>query len=430
MSKWNLNEDSTGVLTLEFDAKTWEEALDKAFEKNKDKIKIDGFREGQVPRSVFEKKVGKESLYSDAIDSLLEVAYPEEIKKHGIEPVSYPEISIEKVDDSGVVITATVAVAPELTLGDYKGIEIEVPVAKVTKEIIDAEVARLLEQNAEMIVKDGKVENGDTAVINYSGSKDGVAFDGGTAENHPLEIGSGQFIPGFEEQVVGMSVGEEKDINLTFPTEYHSEELAGAEVVFNVKVNEIKTRQVPELNDEFVADLEVEASTVKELKDIIKTDIENNINAQKENTIYDMLIDKVADSSEVSIPSQMVDSEVLRMINDTAQQMASQGLSLDQYYQLTGTSEADLKEQLKPDASKRVKHMLTLEKLIEEFKVEVSEADIKEELEKMAELYNMEVSAIEQAIGGSANIENSLKIRKALEALKEISTIKEVESKE
>ncbi len=430
MSKWNLNEDSTGVLTLEFDAKTWEEALDKAFEKNKDKIKIDGFREGQVPRSVFEKKVGKESLYTDAIDTLLETAYPAELKKHNIEPVSYPEIAIDKVDDSGVVITATVAVAPELTLGEYKGIEVEIPVTKVTDEIVDAEVQKLLDQNAEMIVKEGKVEDGDTAVINYAGYKDDVAFDGGTAENHPLVIGSGQFIPGFEDQVKGMAVGEEKDITLTFPEEYHSEDLAGAEVVFKVKVNEVKTRQVPELNDAFVADLEVDAATVEELKAIIKSDIENNVQAQKENTIYDMLIDQVANNSDVAIPSQMIDTEVVRMLNDTAQQMSTQGLSLDQYYQMTGTTEADLKEQLKPDAQKRVKHMLTLEKLIEEFKVEVAAEEVTAELEKMAEIYKMEVAEIEKAVGGNAQIENSVKIRKAFESLREVSTVKEVESKE
>lgn len=430
MSTWKLNEDSTGVLTLEFDGKVWNEALDKAFEKNKDKVKVDGFREGQVPRSVFEKKVGKESLYTDAIDFLLEKSYPEEIQKHKVEPVSYPEISIEKVDENGVVIKATVAVAPELKLGEYKGIEIEIPSTKVTDELVDAEVAKLVEQNAEMVIKEGKVENGDTAVINYAGFKDDVAFDGGTAENHPLVIGSGQFIPGFEEQVEGMSVGEEKDITLTFPEEYHSEDLAGAEVVFKVKVNEIKTRQVPELNDEFVADLEVEASTVKELKDIVKTDIENNINSQKENTIYDMLIDKVSENSEVSIPSQMIDSEVVRMINDTAQQMTSQGMSLEQYFQLTGTTEADLKEQLKPDASKRVKHMLTLEKLIEEFDIKVEASEVTEELEKMSKMYNMEVAEIEKAIGGTSQIENSVKIRKAFEALREVSTIKEVEPKE
>ncbi len=430
MSTWKLNEDSTGVLTLEFDGKVWNEALDKAFEKNKDKIKVDGFREGQVPRSVFEKKVGKESLYTDAIDFLLETSYPEEIQKHKVEPVSYPEISIEKVDENGVVITATVAVAPELTLGEYKGIEIEIPNTKVTDELVDAEVEKLLDQNAEMVVKEGKVENGDTAVINYAGFKGEEAFEGGTAENHPLVIGSGQFIPGFEEKVEGMSVGEEKDIELTFPEEYHSEDLAGADVVFKVKVNEIKSRQVPELNDEFVSDLEIDASTVAELKDIIKSDIEKNIDSQKENTIYDMLIDKVSENSEVSIPSQMIDSEVVRMINDTAQQMSSQGLSLDQYYQLTGTSEADLKEQLKPDAQKRVKHMLTLEKLIEEFKVEVEEAEVKAELEKMSEMYKMEVAEIEKAIGGLGQIENSVKIRKAFEALREVSVVKEVEPKE
>ncbi|MFV0499600.1 MAG: trigger factor [Bacilli bacterium] len=430
MSKWNLNEDSTGVLTIEFDGKKWEEALDKAFDKNKDKIKVDGFREGQVPRKVFENKVGKESLYTDAIDFLLEKSYPEELKKHGIEPVSYPEVSIEKVDDTGVVLAATIAVAPELSLGEYKNLEVEVPVTKVTEDIINAEVDKLRDQNAEMVIKEGSVENGDTAVIDYKGFKDDVAFEGGEANNHSLVIGSGQFIPGFEEKLIGMNVGEKKDIDLTFPKEYHSEDLAGADVTFNVTVNEIKTRNIPELNDEFVKELDGEATNVDELKKLIKKDIEKNLEKQKENTIYDMLIDKVAENSTVSIPSQMIDSEVVRMINDTAQQMSTQGLSLEQYYQLTGTTEANLKEQLRPDAQKRVKHMLTLEKLIEAFEIAVCEEDVDAELNNMAEMYKMDIKEIEKSIGGKAQIENSIKIRKAFEKLREISNIKEIEEKE
>ncbi len=430
MSNWKLNEDSTGVLTLEFKGDVWTEALDKAFEKNKANIKVDGFREGNVPRSVFEKKYGVESLFSDAIDFLLETNYAQALVENNVQPVSYPEISIESVDENGAVINALIAISPELKLGEYKSIEIEVPVTNVTDELVDAEVEKLLEQNAEMVVKEGSVENGDTAVIDYAGYKGDVAFEGGTAQNHPLVIGSGSFIPGFEEQVVGMSVGEEKDINLTFPEEYHSEELAGADVVFKVKVNEIKNRVVPTLSDEFVADLDMEANTIAELKELIKKNMETNIEAQKKNMISEMLLEKVADNSEVAIPKQMIDSEVARMIHDTAGQLSSQGLSIEQYYEMTGTTEEQLKEQLRPDAEKRTKHMLTLEKLIEELAVSVEEKEIDEELKQMAEMYSMEVEAVEQAIGGKGQLEYSIKARKVFDSLAETAKISEVEQGE
>ncbi len=428
MSKWNLNEDSTGTLTLEFSGDVWAEALDKAYEKNKDSVKVDGFREGNVPKNVFIKKFGYDSLYSDAIDYLLENNYSNALLENKIEPVSYPEVAIENVDENGVIIKLTVAVAPELKLGDYKGLEVEVTTTTVTDELVDAEVSKLLDQHAEMIVKDGAVEDGDTAVIDYEGFKGDVAFEGGKAENHPLVIGSGSFIPGFEEQVKGMKVGEEKAINLTFPAEYHSEDLAGAEVVFNVKLNEIKTRQVPELSDEFVSELELEANNVSELKAMIKDNLTKNFDAQKENTINEMLLDKAAQNSEVEIPKQMIDTEVTRMINDTANQFAQQGISMEQYFQITGTSEEDLRNQVRDDASKRVRHMLTLEKLIEELKIEVKEEEVNEELSKMAEMYSMEVEALEQAIGGRGQVEFSVKARKVFTSLKDSAVIKEVEN--
>lgn len=426
MSKWKLNEDSTGVLTLEFSGDKWTEALDKAYDKNKDSVKVDGFREGNVPKEIFLKKYGHESLYSDAIDYLLENNYTQALMDNKVDPVSYPEVAIEKVDQEGVVINLTVAVKPELTLGDYKGLEVEVAVTKVTDELVEAEVEKILDQHAEMIVKDGAVEDGDTAVIDFEGFKDDVAFEGGKAENHPLVIGSNSFIPGFEEKLVGMTVGEEKNLDLTFPEEYGVEDLAGADVVFKVKVNEIKTRQVPTLSDEFVAELEMEANTVEELKTVIKEGLEKNFESQKNNAITEQLLDKVANNSTVSIPSQMVDTEITRMINDTANQLQQQGISMEQYFQITGTTEADLREQVKEEASKRVKHHLTLEKLLEEIKAEVSEEEVVEELNKMAEMYSMEVEAIEQAIGGREQIEYSIQARKVFDVLKESAKVKEV----
>ncbi len=427
MSKWKLNEDSTGVLTLEFSGDAWSEALDNAYEKNKDSVKVDGFREGHVPKDVFLKKFGMDSLYSDAIDFLLEKNYSQALIDNKVEPVSYPEVAVEKVDEEGAVINLTVAITPELTLGKYEALEVEVPVTKVSDELVDAEIEKLRDQNVEMVIKEGSVENGDTAVINYAGYKGDVAFEGGTAENHPLEIGSGSFIPGFEEQVVGMKVDEEKDINLTFPEEYHSEELAGADVVFKVKVNEIKTRHVPELNDEFVSELEVEASTVAELKALTKENLEKNFETQKNNSISDLLLSKVAENSDVVIPKQMIDTEVTRMINDTAQQLQGQGISMEQYFQITGTTEADLREQVKEDASKRVLQMLTLEKLIAELKIDASDDEVQAEIEDMAKMYSMEVEALEQAIGGREQVKYSVKAKKVFDELKKTAKISEVE---
>ncbi len=428
MSKWKINDDNTGTLTFEFKGEEWSKALDKSFDKNKANVKVDGFREGNVPRNIFEKKYGVESLFQDAIDFLLEENYAEALKKHNVEPVSFPELSIEDVSKDGVKINAIVALPPEVKLASYDKMEIEVPVAKVTDELIDKEIEAMRNQQAEMVIKDGAVEKGDTAVIDYKGMKDGVAFEGGTAENHPLEIGSGSFIPGFEDSVEGMKAGEEKDISLKFPEEYHSEELAGADVVFNVKVNEVKKRVVPELTDEFAKETSFAAETVNELKDKVKESMQTNFDAQKENSIYDALLNKLAEESEMNIPKQMIDTEVSTMINDYSRNMQQQGLSLDQYFQLTNTTEADLREQLKEDASKRVRQSLTLGKLIEDLKVEANDKDIDEELKKMSELYGMDVETIEKSIGGRSQLEYSIKARKALDNLKSTAKVKEIEA--
>lgn len=429
MSNWKLNNDSTGTLSLEYSGDVWKEALDKAYDKNKDSVKVDGFREGNVPKEVFVKKYGIESLYSDAVDYLLENNYANALKEHSVEPVSYPDLTIDSVDENGVKLSLIIAVAPELKLGKYEGLEVEVNTTKVNNELVDAEIEKLLDQNAEMIVKDGAVEKGDTAVIDYEGFKDDVAFEGGKAENHSLEIGSNSFIPGFEDGVIGMNVGDEKDIKLTFPKEYHSEELAGADVTFKVKLNEVKYRQVPTLNDEFVSELEFKANTVSELKQEIKDNLTNNFEMQKENTLNEMLLEKAAQNSEVTIPKQMIDTEVTRMINDTANQFAQQGISMEQYFQITGTTEEDLREQVRDDASKRVRHMLTLEKLIETLKVSADEKEVNDELAKMADMYSMEIDAVEQAIGGRAQLEYSVKAQKVFTSLKDSAIVKEVEAK-
>ncbi len=429
MSNWKLNNDSTGTLSLEYSGDVWKEALDKAYDKNKDSVKVDGFREGNVPKEVFVKKYGIESLYSDAVDYLLENNYANALKEHSVEPVSYPDLTIDSVDENGVKLSLIIAVAPELKLGKYEGLEVEVNTTKVNDELVDAEIEKLLDQNAEMIVKDGAVEKGDTAVIDYEGFKDDVAFEGGKAENHSLEIGSNSFIPGFEDGVIGMNVGDEKDIKLTFPKEYHSEELAGADVTFKVKLNEVKYRQVPTLNDEFVSELDFKANTVSELKQEIKDNLTKNFEMQKENTLNEMLLEKAAQNSEVTIPKQMIDTEVTRMINDTANQFAQQGISMEQYFQITGTTEEDLREQVRDDASKRVRHMLTLEKLIEALKVSADEKEVNDELAKMADMYSMEIDAVEQAIGGRAQLEYSVKAQKVFTSLKDSAIIKEVEAK-
>ncbi|WP_408007117.1 trigger factor [Pseudalkalibacillus sp. A8] len=425
-AKWEKQEGNLGVLTIDVDAERVNEALDQAFKKVVKKVNVPGFRKGKVPRSMFEKRFGVEALYQDALDILLPSAYTQAVEETGIEPVDQPDVDIEQMEKGkNLVFKATVTVKPEVKLGEYKGLEVEKQDSEVTDEDVQEELTALQKKHAELAVKEeGKVEKGDTVIIDFAGYVDGEAFEGGTAENYSLEIGSGSFIPGFEEQLEGEEAGAEKDVEVTFPEEYHAEELAGKPATFKVKIHEIKQLELPELDDEFAKDANEEVETLDELKSQIKERLQNDKATQAENEMKDQLVQKASENAEIDVPEAMVNSELDRMMKEFDQRLQMQGMNLDMYSQFSGTSEDQLKEQMKEDAEKRVRTNLTLEAIAEAENIEVSEEEVDEEIKKMAEMYQMEVDKMKQMLamqGGPDLLKGDLKVRKAIDFLVENS---------
>jgi len=422
-AKWEVLEGNRGVLTIELDAEKLNEGLDLAFKKVVKQVNIPGFRKGRIPRGMFEQRFGIESLYQDAIDILLPEAYANAIDETGIEPVDRPEIDVEQIEKGkALIFKATVTVKPEVKLGEYKGLEVPQVDTSVTDEDVDAEIKALQEKQAELVVKEeGTAELGDTVVIDFEGFQDGVAFEGGTAENFSLELGSGQFIPGFEEQLVGLATGEVKEVEVTFPEEYHAEELAGKPATFKVTVHEIKGKELPEIDDEFAKDVDEEAETVAELKEKIKSRLEHDKKHQAEHTVRDTVVEKAAENATIDIPSAMVDTEIDRMMSEFEQRLQMQGMNLELYFQFSGQDEAALKEQMKEDAEKRVRVNLTLEAIVAAENIEVTEEEVTAELENMSGQYNMPVDAIKQALGGVENLKMDIKMKKAIDFLVENS---------
>ncbi|PKG21663.1 trigger factor [Niallia nealsonii] len=422
-AKWEVLEGNRGVLTIEVDAEKVNEGLDLAFKKVVKQVNIPGFRKGRIPRGMFEQRFGVESLYQDAIDILLPDAYANAIEETGIEPVDRPEIDVEQIEKGkSLIFKATVVVKPEVTLGEYKGLEVEAVNTEVTAEDVDAEIKALQEKQAELVVKEeGAAELGNTVVMDFEGFQDGVAFEGGTAENFSLELGSGQFIPGFEEQLVGLAVGESKEVEVTFPEEYHAAELAGKLATFKVVIHEIKAKELPELDDEFAKDVDEEAETLEALKEKIKTRLENDKKHQAEHAVRDTVVEKAAENATIDIPSAMVDTEIDRMMNEFEQRLQTQGMNLELYFQFSGQDEEALKAQMKEDAEKRVRVNLTIEAIANAENIEVSEEEVTAELEKMSAMYNMPTDAITQALGGTENLKMDIKMRKAIDFLVENS---------
>lgn len=422
-AKWEKLEGNQGVLTVEVDAETFSKALDEAFKKVSKQVNIPGFRKGKVPRGMFEQRFGVESLYQDALDIILPEVYPQAVEEAGIEPIDRPEIDVEQIEKGkNLIFTAKVVVKPEVKLGEYKGLEVEKVDAEVSEEDVDAELKTLQERHAELVVKeDGAVENGDTVVIDFEGFVDGEAFEGGTAENYTLEIGSGSFIPGFEDQLVGLEAGGEKDVEVTFPEEYHAENLAGKPATFKVKLHEIKAKELPALDDEFAKDVDEEVESLEALKAKTRTRLEETRKAEAENTLRDSLVDKASDNAEVDIPQILIENEVNRMMQEFEQRLQAQGMNLELYFQFSGQDEDALKEQMKEDASKRVKYNLTLEAIAKAENIEVTDEEVDAEIAKMAEMYNMPVENIKQALGSLEGLKEDLKVRKAIDFLVENS---------
>ena len=419
--KWEKQEGNEGVLTVEVDAETFNKALDDAFKKVVKQVSIPGFRKGKVPRGLFEQRFGVESLYQDALDILLPVEYPKAIDEAGIEPVDRPEIDVEKIEKGeNLIFTAKVTVKPEVKLGDYKGLNVEKDDTAVTDEDVQEELKGLQNRQAELVVKEeGAIENGDTVVLDFEGFVDGEAFEGGKAENYSLEVGSGSFIPGFEEQLVGLEAGAEKDVEVTFPEEYHAEDLAGKPAVFKVKIHEIKAKELPALDDEFAKDVDEEVETLAELTEKTKKRLEEAKENEAEGKLREELVAKASENAEVDIPQAMVDTELDRMMKEFEQRLQMQGMNLELYFQFSGQDEDALKEQMKEDAAKRVKSNLTLEAIAAAEDLQVSDEEVEEELSKMAEAYNMPIENIKQAIGSTEAMKEDLKVRKAIDFLVE-----------
>ncbi|WP_045523470.1 trigger factor [Neobacillus niacini] len=417
--KWEKLEGNTGVLTVEVSAEKVNEGLTAAFNKVVKTVNVPGFRKGKMPRPMFEKRFGVESLYQDALDILLPEAYGNAIDETGIEPIDRPDIDIEQMEKGKeLIFKATVQVKPEVTLGEYKGIEVEEFDTTVKDEDVAKELETLQNRQAELVVKEeGTAELGDTVVLDFEGFVDGEAFEGGKAENHSLELGSGSFIPGFEEQLVGLATGESKDVEVSFPEEYHAAELAGKPAVFKVTLHEIKGKELPALDDEFAKDVDDEVETLDALKEKIKTRLEESKKHEAEHHLRDSVVEKAAANAEVEIPDVMVESEVNRMLQEFEQRLQMQGMNLELYFQFSGQDENALRGQMKEEAVNRVRVALTLEAIAKAENIEATDEDVNAELEKMAGMYNMTVENIKQALGGLEGIKGDLQKQKAVEFL-------------
>lgn len=423
--KWEKQEGNTGTLTIEVPAEQVNAGLDKAFKKVVKEINVPGFRKGKMPRQMFEQRFGTESLYQDALDFILPDAYANAVEEAGINPVDRPEIDIETMEkNKPLVFTAKVTVKPEVQLGEYKGLEVSQQDAEVTDEEIENQLKENQERFAELAVKeDEAIVEGDTAVINFEGFVDGEAFEGGQGEDYSLEIGSNSFIPGFESQLIGAKTGEEKDVEVTFPEEYHAAELAGKAATFKVKINEVKSKELPELNDEFAKEIDPEVEGLDALRAKMKETLAAEKKANADAQLRDELVQKAAENATIDIPEAMVVSETDRMMSDFEQRLTQQGMNLELYFQFSGQDEAALREQMKTDAETRVRVSLVLEAIAAAENMEVSSDDINAELEKMSSQFNMDTEQIKTALGGTEMLENDIRMQNTVEFLVENAKI-------
>lgn len=424
--KWEKQEGNQGLLTVTVAAAEVDKALDQAFKKVVKQINVPGFRKGKMPRNVFEKMYGAEALYQDALEIVINSSYPKALDESGVEPVDYPEIAGTENFAKGAdfTYTATVTVKPEPKLGEYKGLEVTKLSTEVTDEEVQALIDAQLAKKAELEIKeDEAIVDGDTAVIDFEGFVGEEAFEGGKGEDYPLEIGSGSFIPGFEEQLVGSKSGETKDVTVTFPEEYHAAELAGKEAKFVVTIKEVKTKVLPELTDEFAKEIDPEVETVEALRAKLKETTLAQKEAESEGSLRDELVEKAAANAEVEIPQGMINTEVDRMVQEFGQRLQTQGMNLDLYYQFSGQNEEALRTQMAEEASNRVRVSLVLEAIGAAEAIEVSEEDINTEVEKMAAQFGMTNDQILTALGGTKVLENDIRTQKTVELLVENAKI-------
>ena len=418
-STWELKENSTGVLKVTVDGEAWSNAQDKAFKKLANKISLPGFRAGKVPTAMAKKYISIQEILMNAVDVVATDALVSGVSEHQIQMIARPELDVEAIDEKAVTLVFNLQVKPEVTLGEYTNLGIKKESTRVLKKDVEGEIARLQERYAELELKEeGTVENGDTAVIDFEGFKDGVAFDGGKGDNYPLVIGSGSFIPGFEEQVVGMATGETKDLEVTFPENYQEATLAGQPVVFKVTVNEIKTKVLPEYNDELVQMLKQEGvTTTEQFEEFLKENLKKQKEADSERNYANECLAKVVENAKVEVPQIMIDEETDRMVEDFKNRLAQQGFSFEMYTQMTGTNEEVIREQMTTDAANQVKSRLVLEAVADAEGIEITEEKIEEEYKTIAARYNMEVEKVKELIA-TENIAYDLRLQAAIEVVK------------
>ena len=413
-------EKNMAKLTVEVPAEQFEAALKTSYNKNKNKFNIPGFRKGKAPQAMIEKMYGVGVFYEDAVDEAINASYPDAAKESGLEIVSRPEISIEQVEKGkSFIYVATVATKPEVTLGEYKGIEVEKAKPEVTDADVEAELKKVQEQNSRLVsVEDRAVADGDQTVIDFEGFVDGKAFEGGKAEDYTLVIGSHSFIDTFEDQLIGKNIGENVEVNVTFPAEYHAAELAGKPATFKVKIKEIKMKELPELNDEFASEVS-EFETLDAYKEDVKNKLAETKQAQATAENENNVVQKVVDNAQMDIPAPMVDEQVRNMIEDYARRLQSQGISFDQYLQFTGSTIEQLQEQMRPQAELRLRTRLVLEAVVAAEKIEPSDELVEAEIKKMSDNYKMDAEQIKTIMGeaGMAQMKADMAVQEAVDFL-------------
>lgn len=420
-------EKNMAKLTIEVSSEEFENAIAKAYKKNKNKISMPGFRKGKAPRAMIEKMYGKGIFYEDAANSIIPDAYADAAKESELEIVAQPEIDVTQIESGKpFIFTATVALKPEVTLGEYKGIEVEKKEVEVTDEEVEAEINKVRESNARMLdIDDRATQDGDTVLIDFDGYVDGKQFEGGKADDYSLVLGSHSFIDNFEEQLVGKNIGDDVEVNVTFPENYQAEELQGKPAVFKVKIKEIKVKELPELDDDFAQDVS-NFDTIAEYKEDLKKKLTENKEEALKREREEAVIGKIIENAQMDIPEQMVDAQTRQMTQEFAQRLSSQGLSIDQYMQFTGLTPQKMIEELKPQALKRIQSRLVLEAVVAAENIETTEEELDKEIENMASMYQMEVDKLKKVIGEEEKkqIGLDLAVQKAVEIVTEAAVEK------
>lgn len=425
MATMKVNEDKTVELEITVGADEFKSAVDAAFKKNAKRIQVPGFRRGKAPRKMIEKMYGEGVFYEEAVNNTFPAAYQAAVQETGIEPVDRANIEVGEVGADGYTFKATVTVKPEVSIEDYKGIAVEKVIAQTTDEDVDAEIERRREQNARLLtIEDRAAQSGDTAVIDFEGFMDGAPFDGGKAEDYPLNLGSNTFIPGFEEQVAGHSTGESFDVNVTFPEDYQVDELKGKAVVFKCKLKEIKGKELPELDDEFVKDIS-EFDTLAQLKDDIRKKLQERKEAQSDNAVEEKLLNTIGEKVQGDIPECMYETRIDEMLHDFEHRLQAQGLDLNTYLQYTGMELESFRKTFRDQAQSQVKTRLGLEKIIELEKLEASNDEIEAEFLKLSQQHNMDIDKIKSLVPVS-DVTRSLTTNKAIDIVKDNAVINEV----